>query len=88
MIGKKVRYGITYKLNERNFEIYKRKYMHNLKVNVMSENLEGAFGLSLPTMNVFLVAMVDQILIFNSDTYKVIDILPIKLLESEGREPN
>jgi hypothetical protein len=62
--------------------------MHNLKVNVMSENLEGAFGLSLPTMNVFLVAMVDQILIFNSDTYKVIDILPIKLLESEGREPN
>ena len=48
MFGSKVRYGITYKTNERSFDIYRRKYMHNLKVNVDSGNLEGAFGLSLP----------------------------------------
>ena len=62
--------------------------MHNLKVNVMDENFEGAFGLSLPSMNVFLVAKVDKIIIFNSDSYKKVDEIPIKLLESVSREPN
>jgi len=62
--------------------------MHNLKVNVMDENFEGAFGLSLPSMNVFFVAKVDKIIIFNSDSYKKVDEIPIKLLESASREPN
>ena len=34
MIGSKVRYAITYKTNERGFDIYQRKYMHNLRVCV------------------------------------------------------
>ena len=34
MFGKKVRYGITYKTNQRSFDIYRRKFMHNLKVCV------------------------------------------------------
>ena len=54
----------------------------------MEQNFEGAFGLSLPSMNIFLVAKVDQIMIFDSDTYKAIDKIPIKLLESMSREPN
>lgn len=59
MFGSKVWYGITYKTNERSFDIYRRKFMHNLKVNVLNENMEGAFGLSLPNLNCFLVAQVD-----------------------------
>jgi hypothetical protein len=43
--------------------------MHNLKVNVADSDLEGAKGLSLPSMNIFLVAKVDQIFIYNSDTF-------------------
>jgi len=39
-------------------------------------------------MNIFLVAKVDQIIMFNSDTYKVIDKIPITLFESDSREPN
>ena len=37
MFGKKVRYGITYKTNQRSFDIYRRKFMHNLKVCVQNE---------------------------------------------------
>lgn len=70
MFGSRVRYGITYKTNQRSFDIYKRKYMHNLKVNVMAENFEGAFGLSMHKMGIFLVAKVDKIYIFSSDTFE------------------
>lgn len=59
MFGSKVRYGITYKTNQRSFDIYRRKFMHNLKVNVLADNLEGAFGMSLPLLGCFLVARVD-----------------------------
>jgi hypothetical protein len=34
MFGKRVRYGITYKANEKCFDVYQRKYMHNLRVKV------------------------------------------------------
>jgi hypothetical protein len=34
MFGRRVRYGITYKNNERNFDVYQRKAMHNMKVKI------------------------------------------------------
>ena len=34
MFGSKVKYGISFKLNEKSFNIYRRKYQHNLKVCV------------------------------------------------------
>ena len=47
MFGAKVRYGITYKTNQKAFTIYRRKYEHNFKVPVVSDNLEGSKGLEL-----------------------------------------
>ena len=47
MFGKRVRYGISYKSNQKSFDVYTRKYMHNLRVNVNSEQLEGSKGLEL-----------------------------------------
>lgn len=88
MFGKKVRYGITYKTNQRSFDIYRRKYMHNLKVCVQNEELEGGFGVSIPGLKMFLVAKKDQIKIYDSDTFEMKDKVPIKLLVSETREPN
>ena len=70
MIGKRVRYGITYKTNERSFNLYRRKYMHNLKVNVNNDNFEGAFGICLNSLNIFLVAKIDEIFIFDITTYQ------------------
>jgi hypothetical protein len=38
MIGKKVRNCIAYKVNQKSFDIFQRKYMHNLRVCVNGEN--------------------------------------------------
>jgi len=59
MFGAKVRYGITYKTNQRSFAIYRRKHMHNFKVPVVATNMEAAKGLELTTMDTFLVSRVD-----------------------------
>ena len=32
MFGKKVKYGVTYKANEKSFDIYKKKMYHGLRV--------------------------------------------------------
>jgi len=35
MFGSKVRYCITYKTNQKSFDIYRRKYEHDFRVNVV-----------------------------------------------------
>lgn len=62
--------------------------MHNLKVNVMAENFEGGFGISMHKNNIFLVAKVDTIMIFDCETFNCQGKIPIKLLPTETREPN
>ena len=47
MFGKRVRYAITYKTNQKCFDVYRRKFMHNLKVCVDNDEMEGAFGVSM-----------------------------------------
>ena len=43
MFGSKVRFCVTYKTNERSFDIYRRKYEHSYKVQVWpGKNLEGS----------------------------------------------
>lgn len=43
--------------------------MHNLKVCVDNDNLEGSFGLALDTMNTFLVTKVNKVIIYDSDSF-------------------
>ena len=88
MFGSKVKYGITYKTNQRSFAIYRRKYAHNFKVNVCNDNLEGSKGLEFPSMKLFLVSKIDRIMIYDSSNYQYIDEIPITLLKTETREPN
>ena len=56
MFGTKVRYGISYKANQPNMNVYTRKYFHNFKVSIRSDNHEGAIGANLSTMNAYLLA--------------------------------
>ena len=70
MFGSRVRYGISYKQNQKSFDIYRRKYMHNLKVCVNSENFEGGKSVEIVTMNIFLVSQIDKVLMFDSDKYQ------------------
>jgi hypothetical protein len=62
--------------------------MHDFRVPVMSENLEGSMGIDLHTMNAFLVTKIDKIFIFDSLTFEIKGEIPIKLLKTETREPN
>jgi hypothetical protein len=47
MIGPKVRYCVTYKNDSRGYNIFRAKYVHNFKVNVQNDNLEGSKILEL-----------------------------------------
>ena len=89
MFGKRVRYGITYKANERCFDVYQRKYMHNLRVKVQADNLEGSKAVEIKSMGKFCVTQTDKVCLYDSYTFeKYGEDLPIKLLPTETREPN
>jgi hypothetical protein len=83
-----VKYGITYKTNQRSFDIYRRKYMHNVRVCLDSKSFEGSKALELKSMNVFLVTFIDKVLMYDSDTFQYCGEIPITLLKTETREPN
>jgi hypothetical protein len=88
MVGSMRRYAISYKQNERCFQIYTRKNMHNLRVCVDDQNFEGSKATEVQTSNLILVTKIDQILIYNSKTFKICGKIPISLLVSVSREPN
>lgn len=77
MIGSKVKYCVTYKNGQRSFNVFRAKYQHDFRLSVLSKNLEGAKAMELTKSNRFLVARLDQILIFDSNTYQEIHKIPI-----------
>ena len=70
MFGSKVRYCITYKTNQLSFDIYRRKYEHDFKINVYQENYDGSRGMTLESMNAFAVSKLNTIKFFDCDSYK------------------
>ena len=80
MFGSKVKYGITYKTNMDSFYIWSRKFINDFRVPVVDENLEGSLGLEFSSMNAFLVSKIDKIVVYDCDTFKEIDTVPITLL--------
>lgn len=90
MFGSKVRYCVTYKTNQSSFDVYRRKYEHEFRANVMSHNLDGSRGLQIESMNAFVVSMVDIIKFYEVDSYTEIKecLIKIPLFPSVTREPN
>jgi hypothetical protein len=88
MFGSKVRYCVTYKTNQRSFDIFRRKFIHDFKVPISSENLEGSIALELKSMNAYLVSKIDKVIVYDSSTFKEVDQIPITLLKADTREPN
>jgi hypothetical protein len=88
MFGTKVSYCITYKINQKGFNIYRRKCEHDYMVNVLKENLEGAKALELKSMDVFLCSNIDKVVIYDSLSFQHVGDIPITLLKTETREPN
>ena len=91
MFGPKVKYCVTYKANQRSFDIYRRKYEHDFKVSVVTkQNLEGALGLEMESINSIIVAKIDDIRVYDSEFFKENkDInIQVDLLKADTREPN
>ena len=91
MFNNDVTQCITYKTNQKSFDIYRRKYRHDFRVNIHDENLSGSRGLVIESMNAFVVSQGDTIQFFDISTYKAIPSCKIKidLPEDNGeREPN
>ena len=42
MFGSAVRYGVTYKINQKSIDIWTREYSHNFVAPVVYEELKGA----------------------------------------------
>ena len=90
MFGSKVTYCVTFKTNQKSFDIHRRKFVHDYRVNVVKSNLDGSRGLPIESMNAFLVSKIDVIHFYDVDSYKEIKecLLQIPLLQSETRERN
>ena len=69
MIGKRQRNCIAFKVNQKSFDIYQGKYMHNLRVCVNSQDFSGSHAVEFTTMNMIIVSDVDKLLIFEDKTY-------------------
>ena len=88
MFGSKVRYGISFKTNQKSFDIWSRKYEHSFNANVVKKNLDGAIGLPIETMDAFLVGRGNEVKFYNVDTYQEIEeaLITIPLIPSKTRE--
>ena len=89
MFGSRVRYCITYKTNQKSFDIYRRKFTHDFKLNVVPDNLDGSRGLYIGSMNAFLVSKIDKIHFYDVDTFKEMPkcLIEVPLFKNIEREP-
>lgn len=55
MFGPRVKYAVTYKTMESEFQIYQRKYLHNFMVNLSDENHENSYGCCLNSLNYYAI---------------------------------
>jgi hypothetical protein len=88
MFGSKVRYGISFKTNQKSFDIWSRKYEHSFNANVVKKNLDGSIGLPVETMDAFLVGRGNEVRFYNVDTYQEEEeaLITIPLIKSQTRE--
>jgi hypothetical protein len=59
MIGKMVRFIVTFKTNEKGLTFFRRNVFHNFKVAISNTNYEGANGVNLKTRGQFAVGFGD-----------------------------
>ena len=88
MFGHSKKSAITYKVNENSFEIFQRKFLHNLRICVNSQNMEGAKAIEVASMGKIFVTNVNVIDVFSNKTFRKLFTIPIPLLKDEAREPN
>ena len=84
MFGSAVKYGVTFKTNQKDFNVYTRKFTHDFKVCVAKSNYEGCIGLNVKSEKCILVSDVDVIKMYDSQTWQEVtqNLIQVKLLPS------
>ena len=72
MIGSRVRFCITYKQNQKGFQIFTRKYYHNFKVIMDDSNYGGALGNNLSSINAFVMTHKTDICIIDNKDFSLL----------------
>ena len=92
MFGRKVKYCITYKTNQKSFDIHRRKFEHDFRNTVVNKDLDGSRGLPIDSMNAFLVSKIDKIFFYDTDSFNEMEdcMIQVPLLAKgeDEREPN
>jgi hypothetical protein len=88
MIGPDKKFAITYKTNEKGFDTYKRKFQHDLRVCINAHNFDGAKAVEIVSSGLFLISKIDEIIMYDNETYIDCGRIPIAVLDSVSREPN
>jgi hypothetical protein len=70
IFGGKDRYSVNFKKNQPSFDIYTRKYMHNLKILVDDRLFEGCKALEIISSRLLLVTKIDKVIMFDIDSLK------------------
>ena len=88
MFGSKVNYCITYKQNQKDFVIYRRKYYHSFKSQIREEDYTNSQVIDVKSMNKFFVSKMDEIHVYCATNLVLVDKIKIALEPSDSREPN
>lgn len=88
MFGNSKKSAITYRINEKAFEIYQTKFLHNLRVCVNSQNKEGAKAIEIASMGQIFVTNINCMEVYSNTNFRKLKTIPIPLLKTETREPN
>jgi len=70
MFGSKKKYCITYKNNQKSFDVYTRMYEHSFRAPIVEDDFGTSRGLLIPTMNAFLVSKGAIIKTYDIDRFK------------------
>ncbi len=72
ILGERERYSISFKQSQCDFNLFARKYNHDLMVCANNINFENCIGLTDDDLDFFIVAKEGQLIMFNDQTYQEI----------------
>jgi hypothetical protein len=80
LIGGLNKYSINFKNNQASFDVYTRKYMHNLRITSNSNNYENCKPLEIVSSRLLMVTKLNRVIMYDINTLKECGEIPIELL--------
>ena len=73
MFGARVKFGLAFKIGEKNIKLYSRKCFHNFKVQLDTKSYDGAVGCHINTIGCFAVAIGHTVSINDQSNYTTLE---------------